>query len=86
MHKAVDIIFKLVFIIIILGLFVYPKLVPYKDRLMPQYRKMYNFFDSFLGPVLNFLRGAFKPLQVGPGIGVDMAQIILLLILLLLLM
>ena len=86
MHRSIDILLKVLLIALVLGLFIYPKLVPYKDRLTPGYRKIYNFFDAFLGPVLNFLRSAFKPLQVGPGVGVDVAQLILLIFLLVLLM
>lgn len=71
--------------ILIVGLFLYSKLLPHKDKLNPQYKKTFNFFDSFFTPILNFLKNIFKPFQVGNGIAVDMSQIVLLLLLLLVL-
>ena len=77
------IILFLLFSILIVGLFLYSKLAPYKDRLTGKYQQTYVFFDKVYTPVLNLLRKISSPAQVGNGIAVDMSQIILLLILLL---
>jgi hypothetical protein len=71
--------------ILIVGLFFYSKLLPYKDRLNPKYKRIFNSVSSLLLPVLNFLKRFFKPFQVGQGISVDTTQIILLILFLLIL-
>lgn len=71
--------------VLIVGLFLYSKLLPYKDRLDQRYKKTFDFFSKLFNPILNFLRGVFKPTQVGSGLSVDMSQIVLLVVLLLLL-
>jgi hypothetical protein len=71
--------------ILIVGLFLYSKLLPYKDKLNPQYKKIFDFFDSIFTPIFNFLKNIVKPFQVGLGLAVDMTQIVLLIILLMLL-
>lgn len=71
--------------VLIVGLFLYSKLLPYKDRLDQRYKKTFDFFSKLFNPILNFLRGVFKPTQVGSGLSVDMSQIVLLIVFLLLL-
>lgn len=71
--------------ILIVGLFLYSKLLPYKDKLNPQYRNIFDFFNSIFSPVFNFLKTMIKPFQVGVGLAVDMTQIVLLIIFLMLL-
>jgi hypothetical protein len=68
--------------IFIVGLFLFSKLTPYKDKLIGNYLKTFLFFESIFNPVINFLKRFVKPTQVGTGIAVDMSQIVLLLILL----
>lgn len=68
--------------IFIVGLFLYSKLQPYKDRLSNRYKGIFNFFNNVFSPVLNFLKKFFKPFQVGQGLAVDMTQIVLLILLL----
>lgn len=68
--------------LLIVGLFLYSKLLPYKDRLNPKYQKIFSVFDRLFTPWLNLLRKLFSPLQVGTGLAIDMAQIVLLLLLL----
>jgi len=68
--------------VFIVGLFLYSKLLPYKDKLNNRYKGIFNFFNSVFSPVLNFLRRYIKPFEVGQGLSVDMTQIVLLLILL----
>jgi hypothetical protein len=71
--------------ILIIGLFLYSKLLPYKDKLNPQYRSIFDFFNSIFSPLLNSLKTIIKPFQVGFGLAVDMTQIVLLIIFLMLL-
>jgi uncharacterized protein YggT (Ycf19 family) len=71
--------------ILIVGLFLYSKLLPYKDKLNPQYKKIFDFFDNIFTPIFNFLKNIVKPFQIGLGLAVDMSQIVLLIILLMLL-
>jgi hypothetical protein len=69
----------------IIGLFLYYKLLPFKDKLNAQYKGMFNFFNNVFAPILNFLKRFIKPFKVGQGLAVDMTQIILLTLLLMLL-
>ena len=71
--------------ILIIGLFLYSKLLPYKDKLNPQYKTVFDFFNSIFSPIFNFLKPMIKPFQVGVGLAVDMTQILLLIIFLMLL-
>lgn len=71
--------------LLIVGLFLYSKLLPYKDKLNPQYKKIFDFFNSIFTPIFNFLKNLVKPFQVGIGLSVDMSQIVLLIIFLMLL-
>ena len=71
--------------ILIVGLFLYSKLLPHKDKLNPQYKKIFDFFNSIFSPIFNFLKSIIKPFQVGIGLSVDMTQIALLIIFLMLL-
>lgn len=90
LHIASNIYVMILFIywsvnILIIGLFLYSKLTPYKSKLTGTYLSIYNFFEVLFNPILNFLRRIAKPLQVGSGIAVDMSQIILLVVLLIIL-
>ena len=71
--------------VLIIGLFLYSKLNPYKDRLTGNFLNIYNFFNNIFTPILTLLKKIAKPFQVGNGIAVDMSQIILLLLLLIIL-
>nr|WP_294931869.1 hypothetical protein [uncultured Flavobacterium sp.] len=71
--------------ILIIGLFLYSKLLPYKDKLNPQYRSIFDFFNTIFSPIFNFLKTIIKPFQVGIGLAVDMTQVLLLIIFLMLL-
>jgi uncharacterized protein YggT (Ycf19 family) len=81
MHILLNIILN----ILIIGLFLYSKLLPHKDKLNPQYKKIFNFFNSIFSPIFNFLKNVVKPFQVGMGLSVDMSQIVLLIIFLMVL-
>jgi uncharacterized protein YggT (Ycf19 family) len=76
------IILPIVLNVFIIGLFLYSKLLPYKDKLNNRYKGIFEFFNSIFSPVLNFLKRFVKPFQVGQGLAVDMTQIILLILLL----
>jgi len=71
--------------VFIIGLFLYSKLLPYKDKLNNKYKGVFEFFNSVFTPILNFLKKFIKPFQVGQGLSIDLTQIILLLLLLILL-
>ena len=68
--------------VLIVGLFLYSKLTPYKDRLTGNYLKTFNFFNAIFNPILAIFRPLARHMQVGNGIAVDLSQIILLIILL----
>jgi hypothetical protein len=71
--------------VLIIGLFLYSKLLPYKNKLNPKYRAVYDFFDKLFTPIITFLKRFIKPFPVGQGLEVDMTQIVLLILLLLIL-
>jgi hypothetical protein len=71
--------------ILIVGLFLYSKLTPHKDRLTGNFLKTFNFFDAIFKPVLAVFKPMAPPAKVGNGIAVDMSQIILIIILLVIL-
>jgi len=71
--------------VLIVGLFLYSKLLPYKDKLSPKYKKVFGFFDSIFNPIFNLLKKVFTPYPVGGGVGVDLTQIVLLVLLLIIL-
>jgi hypothetical protein len=74
-------IIHLIINILIVGLFLYSKLLPYQDRLTGQFKQIFNFFSGIFKPVLSVFNG-IKPFQVGTGLAVDMTQVLLLIILL----
>ena len=61
--------------ILIIGLFLYSKLLPYKDKLNPKYKSVFDFFNKIFTPILNFLKRFIKPFQVGQGLAVDMQPV-----------
>lgn len=73
-------IFQILFNILIIGLFLYSKLLPYSDKLNPKYKRIFEFFNSLFDPIFKFLKKIINPFQVGHGLYVDMSQIILLII------
>ena len=70
--------------VLIIGLFLYSKLLPYRDKLSGQFKSAFDFFSSIFTPLLNSLKSLVKPFEVGQGLSVDMTQLVLLIILLLL--
>ncbi len=76
---------KLFLNVLIIGLFLYSKLLPHKDKLNKNYKGIFNFFSSIFNPILSFLKSFIKPYQVGQGLSVDMTQIVLLILFLVIL-
>lgn len=76
---------RIIISLLIIGLFLYSKLLPYKDKLSPQYKNIFDFFNSIFSRIFIFLKNIVKPFQVGIGLSVDMSQIVLLIIFLMLL-
>jgi hypothetical protein len=77
--------FPIILNILIIGLFLYSKLLPYKDKLNPKYKNIFDFFNRIFSPIFNFLKNMVKPFQVGNGLFVDMTQVVLLILFLFLL-
>jgi hypothetical protein len=77
--------FKIFIYILIIGLFLYSKLLPHKDKLDLKYKKIFDFFNAIFTPIFKFFTPIFKPMQLGIGLSVDLTQIVLLIILLILL-
>ena len=77
--------FKILIYILIIGLFLYSKILPYKDKLDIKYIKIFDFFNAIFTPIFKFFNPIFKPMQLGIGLSVDLTQIVLLIILLILL-
>ena len=67
---------------LIIGLFLYSKLLPYKDKLYPKYRRIFDFFDRLFMPIFHLFKKIVKPFQIGVGLSIDMSQMLLLIILL----
>ncbi|HEX8462699.1 MAG TPA: hypothetical protein VF623_14770 [Segetibacter sp.] len=78
-------ILRLLITILLIALFLYSKLLPYKSRIHPKFRQVFDFFDSIFSAVLNLLKKVFKPVMVGANLSFDLAQVVLFIILLLLL-
>ena len=70
-------ILKLILSILLIGLFLYSKLLPYKDKLNNKYKGIFNFFNAIFSPILNFFKSFIKPFVVGQGLSVDMTQVLL---------
>ena len=77
--------FAYIIILLVIGFFLYIKLVPYKDKLDNKFLGVFNFFHGLFHPILNFLKGYIKPYQVGMGLAIDLSQVIILAVFLFLL-
>ena len=67
---------------LILGLFLYFKLLPYSNRLAIKYQAAYTFLEKIYKPILKLAGSFIRPLKVGHGLSIDMSQIALLILLL----
>lgn len=70
----------------VLGLFIYTKLINYEHLLAPNFKNGFAKIKGIFQPIFKFLGRAFKPYKVGNGLSLDMAQLAFLLILLFILM
>ncbi len=75
---------KLFLNVLITGLFIFSKLLPFKDKLSNSNLGVFIFFEKIFSPILNGLKSFIRPFKVGNGLSLDMTQIILLIILLVL--
>ena len=75
---------KVLINVLIVGLFLFSKLLPYKDRLDSNYKGVFGFFENIFTPLSKALGSFIKPFQVGQGLSLDMTQIVLLILLLVL--
>jgi hypothetical protein len=64
--------------ILIIGLFLYSKLLPHKDKLSPIYKNICEFFSPISSPIFTLPMKFIKPLQVRKGLSIDISQLILL--------
>jgi hypothetical protein len=67
----------------LLGLYLYSKLSPIKDRLDAKHRGWYNTADGIFGWAARGLAKTFKPYKLGDGVYMDMGQFMTFCILLL---
>jgi len=78
-------IIRVVAFLLILGLFIYSKLLPHESKLKPKWGKVFRIIKSIFQPILHLSNKFFHPYQVGYGISIDISQLILLIILLIIL-
>lgn len=71
---------KAVLVLSMVGMYLYAKLSPHKDRLDPKHRKWYDTADSLFGGLSRAIGKGMKPYKVGEGIFLDMGQLVLFLI------
>ena len=75
---------KVLINVLIVGLFLFSKLLPYKDRLDSNNKDVLGLFENIFTPLSKALGSFIKPFQVGQGLSLDMTQIVLLILLLVL--
>ncbi len=75
-------IIKVIFATLIIGLFLFSKLLPHKDKLDYRYKTLFDFFYNIFTPVLNGLKSFIQPFEVGQGLSIDMTQVVLVVLLL----
>lgn len=71
------ILIKLVIVAGLVGMYVYAKLAPHKDRLDAKHRKWFDTADSIFGGLSRAIGKSMKPYKVGEGIFLDMGQMVL---------
>lgn len=67
---------------LIVALFLYSKLTLHNNLLDSRYKKIYIFFDKIFKVLLTFFGRFVNTVKVGPGLYVDLRQIVLLILLL----
>lgn len=61
----------------LIGMYVYAKLAPHKDKLDAKHRRWYDTADSIFGGLSRSIGKSMKPYKVGEGIFLDMGQLVL---------
>jgi hypothetical protein len=74
------IIIKLVIVAALVGMYIYAKLAPHKDKLDAKHRGWFNTADNIFGGLSRAIGKSMKPYKVGEGIFLDMGQLVLYLI------
>lgn len=77
--------FVIIVQLLIVFLFLYSKLQPYKDKLNDSFKSVFSFCDLIFAPILKFLRKKIKPMNIGTGLALDLSQLLLLILLIILL-
>ena len=77
---------KLILAFTILCLFLYAKIKPVKNDLMPNLKNKYEFLELFFDKVLFFMGKYIKPMSIGTNLSIDISQIVLLIALLILML
>jgi hypothetical protein len=71
---------KLLIVAGLVGMYIYAKLAPHKDRLDAKHRKWFDTADGIFGGMSRAIGKSMKPYKVGEGIFLDMGQLVLYLI------
>ena len=74
------ILIMLLIVAALIGMYIYAKLAPHKDRLDPKHRKWFDTADGIFGGLGRAIGKSMKPYKVGEGIFLDMGQLVLFLI------
>lgn len=74
--------FSILICILIIGLFLYTRLTPYKARLSGKVLTLYELFYKIFYPIESFIKSKFTPLRIGNGISIDLSQLLILIVLL----
>jgi hypothetical protein len=68
---------KLLIVAGLVGMYLYAKLAPHKDKLDAKHRGWFDTGDKIFGGLSRAIGGNMKPYKVGEGIFLDMGQLIL---------
>ena len=71
---------KLVVVAGLVGMYIYAKLAPHKDKLDAKHRGWFETGDKIFGAMARGIGKSMKPYKVGEGIFLDMGQLVLFLI------
>ncbi len=78
----VGFIFKLIFGLLIVGLFLYKQIKPYKNALFPQYLQRFTFIEKIYDGIFKVFR--LSPVKLGNNLSMDLSAILFLVLLILL--
>jgi hypothetical protein len=72
--------FKILIVGALVGMYIYAKLAPHKDKLDAKHRRWFDTADNIFGGLSRAIGKSMKPYKVGEGIFLDMGQLVLFLI------